>query len=99
MARSLFFAGHDVVIVDETSIKRSTREFWGSGRPTIHEWSWDVHVYDVGTSREVCLERAALTNDEQIVPVINRMADDFEPLQADEVIFQEPPLETPGKNI
>lgn len=95
MVRALFNAGHDVIIVDETSIKLETRKFWGSGNP---ESEWEVKVLHIDTPVEVCLERADLTNDERIKSVIERMDEDFEPLEPNESKLMEGELETLGKS-
>jgi predicted kinase len=80
MVQSLFNAGHNHVIVDETSIRVETRKYWGSNALT----PWATKVLYVDTSAEVCLERARAMNDEQIIPVIEKMAADIEPLTDDE---------------
>ena len=95
MVRSLFNAGHTAIIVDETSIRRATRDFWKSFDSPPE---WTTRVFHVNTSAEVCLERAASMDDEQIKNVIERMAEEFEPLEDDEVEFEEGFLETPGKS-
>ena len=95
MVNALLLAGNKTIIVDETSIKKATREFWGSGK---YGHPWITEVLHIDTSMEVCLERAAETDDTRIVPVIESMARDLEPLEDNEVIFQEPSLETPGKS-
>jgi predicted kinase len=95
MVRALFNAGHDVIVVDETSIKLETRKFWGSGNS---DSEWEVKVLHIATSAEVCLERADLTNDERIKNVIIRMNEDFEPLEENEVELRESELETLGQS-
>jgi predicted kinase len=80
MVRALFIAGHDVVCVDETNIRRSIRDGWKKG-------DWATAFWDVGTPKEVCLERARAANDDVIQPVIERMASQFEPLGDDEQRF------------
>ncbi len=72
MVTSLF-AYHDTVIVDETNIKHSTRAFWRDG-------DWKTAFLELDTSKELCLARAKSMNDEQIQPVIERMAAEMEPL-------------------
>jgi len=80
MVRALFIAGHDTVCVDETNIRRFIRDGWRKG-------DWETLFWHVDTSKEVCLDRARKNNDEVIQPVIERMAEDFEPLGADETLF------------
>lgn len=84
MVNSLFKAGHTTVIVDETNIRRSTRDFWKAIQPNIK-------FLHVTTSEEECLARARGMNDEEIQPVIQKMAADFEPLEDDEEVFSENP--------
>ena len=75
MVRSLFEAGHDLIILDATNITRKRRDEWQSS-----EWTTVFHV--IGTTAEECLRRAA--DDEEIIPVIKRMAESLEPLGEDE---------------
>ncbi len=82
MVRALFTVGHRVVIVDETCISRSTRDFWRAGEDT-----WQTCVLEVPTPLGVCMKRAQATNDLEIQPVIAKMADVLEPLLPDEPRF------------
>lgn len=84
MVNALFKAGHATVIIDETNVRRSTRDFWKGIQPNIR-------FLHVSTSEEECLARARSMNDEEIQPVIHRMAAEFEPLEADEEVFTENP--------
>jgi predicted kinase len=84
MVNSLFIAGHHTVVVDETNIRRSTRDFWAGLNKDAK-----IEFWHVDTSKDVCLERARSMNDAAIQPVIERMAEDFEPLQDDEKRFDE----------
>lgn len=77
MVRALFEAGHCTVIVDETNIRRSTRDFW-------RDEAWVTEILSVFASPEVCLRRAKAADDEAIQSVIVRMADGFEMLEPDE---------------
>lgn len=79
MVRSLF-AYHDSVIVDETNIRLSTREFWRGIDP-------EATFLNVATPKELCLERARATNDEEIQPVIEKMAAEMEPLVMTEIRY------------
>lgn len=67
MVRALFLSGHDTVILDATNLDSGKRQMWLS-----KEWTCFYKV--VETSEEECLRRAALTDDEEIVPVIQEMA-------------------------
>lgn len=82
MVDALFRAGHDMIIVDETNITRSTRDFWRGIQPNIK-------FLHVRTSKDECIRRARSTNDSIIQPVIERMALIFEPLEDDEIKYEE----------
>jgi predicted kinase len=74
MVRALFLAGHPVVICDETNFSRSARNHMRDAR-------WDTVFHFVGTSWQVCCERAILTNQPDLIPVIQEMNarwEDFE---------------------
>lgn len=73
MIQSLFLAGHDTVILDATNNSRKRRDDWQSNK-------WDTYFKVFDTSKEECLHRAHVINDEQIKPIIERMAEQFEPL-------------------
>lgn len=73
MVRALFFAGHNKVIVDATHNSKKRRDFWISN-------DWDIEFHKLNTSRDVCIERAKAINDEEIIPVIERMAEEHEVL-------------------
>ena len=72
MVAALFRAGHGRVIVDATNTTRKRRAEWRSER-------WRTSVQTFAVDRQVCLARAHEAEDEEIVPVIHRMADQFEP--------------------
>jgi predicted kinase len=77
MVRALFLAGHKTVILDATNTTRKGRDEWQS-----KEWTTFFKVMD--TEPGVCLERAEKEGDTEIVPVIERMAARYEPLNTDE---------------
>lgn len=66
MVRALFNAGHDIVILDTTAITEKRRSEWIS-----RDWRRSYKIFD--TSAEVCKERAIATNQEYLVPIIERM--------------------------
>lgn len=78
MIRSLFLAGHDQVILDATNIKRKLRD-------TISFNGCKVAFYHVDTHVNICRERSR--DDAEILPVIERMVVEFEPLGDDELRF------------
>lgn len=77
MVRALFGAGHDVVILDATNTTRKRRDEWRSDE-------WGLYFKDVPTGAITCTARALAEKDEEILPVIERMAGQFEPLADDE---------------
>ena len=82
MVRALFLAGHKIVILDATNTRRRLRDEWQS-----KDWATFFKVIDTGA--EICLERAAEQSDAEIVPVIERMAAQYEPLGHDEMRWPE----------
>lgn len=80
MVRALFLAGHSTVIVDATNTTKGRRDEWRSG-------AWRIGFKVVDTSREECVKRATLEQDGYILPVIERMAAQFEPITAAEDPF------------
>ena len=77
MVKALFKAGHRTVIVDETNLKTSTRDFW-------HDEEWRRLFLPVSTTADVCLKRAAATEDETIRPIILSMTKTTESLHGGE---------------
>ena len=68
MVRALFLAGHDTVILDATNTTEKRRSDWNNGI-----WTWEYKVFD--TPADVCIERAKTSGREELIPVIERMAD------------------------
>lgn len=65
---ALFIAGNDVVILDATSLNKESRDKWrGRG------YELKFKIFD--TSPEICKERAMLTNQEDLIPVIDAMVE------------------------
>lgn len=78
MIEALFLAGHTTVIVDECHVKRKYRQ-------ALEDLGVARCVYIVlGTPKEECLARANEAGDDVIVPVIERMAEEWEELSSDE---------------
>ena len=77
MVRHHFEYGYRVVIIDETNMKRSTRDFWSKGQ-------WETSFLHINTSKEECIRRAKEFGDDEIQPIIEKMAAYAEPLEADE---------------
>lgn len=80
MVKSLFYAGHPTVIVDATNTIRLRRDSW-----TSHEWKTVFKVIDTGVS--LCIERAQIEDDGEIIPIIRTMNSHYEPLAADETSY------------
>jgi predicted kinase len=73
MVRALFLAGHDVVIMDETCVTNKCRREWLSP-----DWLTEFKI--LRTTAAECLARAS--GDAHILPVIERMAREWEPLDS-----------------
>lgn len=93
MVRSLFLAGHNKVIVDATHVTRKAREQW------YKEGNWLVTYKVFNTSKEECLARARAEGDEEIIPIIERMATQYEPLHPDEEMSPTTPETIYGYNL
>jgi predicted kinase len=82
MAKSLFLAGHNEVIVDATNTTRKRRDFWK------HDL-WARKFVHIDASKEACLEIAKQANDTEIMPVIESMAKQFTSVTSDELWLNE----------
>lgn len=72
MVRALFLAGHSRVILDATNTTEKRRAEWDSPE-------WAVRFMEFHTPVEVCIQRAHDTGRPELVPVIERMAAQYEP--------------------
>jgi predicted kinase len=81
MIHALFLAGHKVVVLDETNTTVKRRNECRS-----EHWSVRFKVFDTPVGE--CLRRAALTDDTVIVPIIRKMAAQFEPLTPAEKMLE-----------
>ena len=79
MVEALFRSGHDTIIVDATNNSKKRRDFW---LPSDYHWKMGYRV--IFCTREVCYERANATGQEDLLPVIDRMAREFEHLDQEE---------------
>jgi tRNA uridine 5-carbamoylmethylation protein Kti12 len=77
MVAALFRAGHDRVALDSCNHTRKRRSEWKSDL-----WSRSYIVKH--TDPETCMSVARREKDDEIMPVIARMAAEYEPVQADE---------------
>jgi predicted kinase len=74
MVEALFLAGHDNVIVDATNVTQKRRDEW-----TTRDFGADETEFVViDTPPDKCLERAKMEGDEEIQPVIKRMAEEWD---------------------
>lgn len=66
MVKALFLSGHETVILDATNIRKGWRDQWKSDN-----WTLKLHlqISDPAT----CKERAIATQQEDLIPVIDRM--------------------------
>ena len=80
MVRALFAAGHSTVIVDATNTTRKRRDFW-------QDKGWNTEFQPIMVSEGRCIERANAAGDTGIVPIIEKMADQYEPLETGEVRY------------
>lgn len=74
MVRALFLSGHDFVIVDATNTTRARREKWKSP-----DWRRVYQVFH--TDQQTCIQRAIAGDQTDLVPVIERMFANFEPVE------------------
>jgi len=77
MVAALFEAGHDAIILDATNTTVNRRDEWIDKR-------WGRNFIEIDTSKEVCISRAKETSDERIIPIIEKMAEQFQPVSTAE---------------
>lgn len=78
MVQALFTAGHKQIIVDGCHITQKRRDFW---RPSVsggYTRKWNCHFHVFETPDSVCRRRAIMENDVRILPIIERMSDEWE---------------------
>lgn len=83
MLKSLFLAGHDIVLLDATNTTIERRDKWKSKR-----WTTKWKLFDPNDPRYsiiTCLERAK--NNTPLQEVIRKMYMSFQLLRSDELIF------------
>jgi predicted kinase len=71
MVLSLFLAGNNTIILDATNTTKKRRDFWKDD-------GWEVQFQHIATSEEVCIARATAEGDDEIIPVIKRMAESYD---------------------
>lgn len=75
MARALFFSGHYLVYVDATNTTMKRREPWTQMARKL-EVTCNLIVFH--TDADVCKQRAQSQGDDVLLPVIERMLDQWE---------------------
>lgn len=73
MVEALFEAGHDDVTLDATNHTARRRVEWESD-------AYVIKYHEVPTSMSVCIERAKETKQDYLVPIIERMCQQYEPV-------------------
>lgn len=71
MVRALFYSGHKKVVLDACNTTAKRRDEWKS-----EEWIRRYIVCDI--AKEVCIARAQEDDDQEILPIIERMASRLE---------------------
>lgn len=72
------------IVIDETNTTATRR------KPVINlakKYGYSVEAVVIDTPKETCIERAKAEGDENLIPVIERMAEQFEPVQPEEVDY------------
>ncbi len=77
MVESLFLAGHKTVILDATNTTHKRRNEWRNK-------NWEREYIYVDTPKNICIERAKASNQEDLIMVIERMDKQFEPLSPED---------------
>jgi predicted kinase len=72
MVAALFEAGHDFVILDATNTTKKRRDEWIDKR-------WVRKFITMPATKETCIERSNALDDAYILPIIEKMAAQFEP--------------------
>lgn len=75
MVKALFNAGHRKVLIDDYNIYKDCRDYWL--RKFEH---YQIEFKEFDTSKEVCIERAKKAGRENLIPIIERMAENREPV-------------------
>jgi predicted kinase len=81
MVRSLFLAGHKVVILDATSLKRKNRDDFKCSQDVL----WTRYMQIIDTDVEICKDRAEKTYPE-LIPIIDWFANNRDLIESDEDI-------------
>lgn len=82
MVEALFIAGHNIVILDATNTTKTRRSEWISRK-------WKRVFEIIPTTAETCIERANNAEDFYIIPIIEKMRDQYEEVTQDELLSWE----------
>jgi len=82
MIEALFIAGHNTIVLDATNIHRKFRLDWNDTS------KWNTYIKWIKTGEGVCINRAKKGNRLDLIPVIKRMAEEFEEPDEREVMFE-----------
>lgn len=74
MVETLFLYGYETVMLDATNVSEQRRGQW------VRPSQWRVEYVLLEASAEICRERAMALGDTYILPVIDRMIEQWEPL-------------------
>lgn len=85
MVRALFLAGHSTVIVDGCHVTRKRRDEWQAPVDLLVKPAWETRFKVIRTDVQTCLLRAELEKDKEIMPIIDKMNEEIEPIQTDEL--------------
>jgi predicted kinase len=77
MVRSLFLAGHTIVIVDGCHVKHEQRQFWVD---MGDREGWRTIFKPITTPELTCIKRCG--EDDEMVGVVQRMGGEYEPLHS-----------------
>lgn len=86
MVRALFLAGHDTVIVDGCHVTGKRRDFWRVHFQEDPGMECNVTFEYFWTDKETCIARAREIADEEIIPIIERMASTQDFMETDRSI-------------
>ena len=75
MTEALFNAGHMIVIMDATNTNAGRRKEWEYRFP---EDEYDIIWQKFDTPKDVCIQRAIDTGQEDLIPIIEKMALELE---------------------
>lgn len=72
------------IVIDETNTTEARRK---SIIELARKHNYIIEVVVINTPKEICIERARAEGDEKIIPVIERMAEQLEPISLAEVDY------------